>query len=361
MIKNINMNPPLPLNGRNNIERDIKRQFKLAELGIFMSYKCNLNCSYCPHMGVYNKPKDELLDLNLLEKQLPKMVDKFADPNIPIGINISGGEPLLNWDYFTKLTFILSKVHNPVKGRQVTTNLAMDLNVERLKFLAINYDVIHVSLDGKYETQELRSKNTFNSVMKNLITLKSISMSIDNPAYIDISITITEKNVKYLYENIEFFINNNLPISGGLDTTSQFTDDSITEERLKIYAKTFFEQVKRTRKDFNWPEESLKELVLTCNRDQPYTTANILPDGKIYRCPILPVNPIMSLENLKINYNNLESFTEEVGLKYDKHCDTCELKYQCNYCYAATNASRDFYCGMLRATHALDKKYMEIK
>lgn len=359
MIESLNMSKPISLNGRNLIDRKVREQFKLGELGIFMSYACNLSCEYCPHMSSYKKDQSKHLDLNLLKEKLPLFIDKYYDPQIPIGISVSGGEPLLNWNKFVELTSILNKISVPIKGKQITTNLLTDLDVNKLKFLVDNYNNIHLSIDGNYNTQELRKQNSFNKIMKNIITLLSINSSIEYPANITASITITEKNVKYLYENIEFFMKNGIGITGGLDTTSQLLDKTMTKERLEMFAKTFFEQVALTRRDFNWPMFSLKELILQCDREQSYYTANILPDGNIYRCPISPTNPISSLiGEMNINYDHLESFTE-IGLKYDDHCNGCELRGKCGYCYAATGSNRDFYCGMLRAINKLDEKYMK--
>ena len=151
---NIDMSPPIALINRNNINRNIKHQFKLIELGIFMTYDCNLSCKYCPHMGVYNKPKGNKLDLKLLKEKLPLFIDKYSDINMPLGISLSGGEPLIDWDYFKELTYILNEISVPVQGRQITTNLAIELSVEQINYLIQNYNIINVSLDGKYETQE---------------------------------------------------------------------------------------------------------------------------------------------------------------------------------------------------------------
>lgn len=347
------MHPPKPVVGENNKNRNIREMFKLSELGIFLSYKCNLTCTYCPHMSSYKKDQSKKLDLNILRDSIYEFVEKHSDPNIPIGVSVSGGEPTLNWNDFYELTHILNKIDAPLKGKQVTTNLLSELNRERLQFIVDNYDSIHVSIDGNKETQNLRLEDSFDKIMKNFMMLQAINNASKKRSFIEASITITIDNVKYLYDNIRFFRNNNIEITGGLDTTSQ---RGKSEEKLQEFAQEFVRQIKKTKKDFNWPEYSVTDLILQCDRNQAYYTANILPDGKIYRCPIVPLNPISSLDDNDIDYDNLNSFTEK-GLSGDEYCNNCELKDVCRYCYAATGSNRSFYCGMLRAGHYLDKKY----
>ena len=61
----------------------------LSELGLILSYRCNMRCRYCP---VFKKP--ETMSLEVLEKAL----EVFGQEPQPEQLRFFGGDPLLALD-----------------------------------------------------------------------------------------------------------------------------------------------------------------------------------------------------------------------------------------------------------------------
>ncbi len=327
------------------LERNLNNIFILKNIGIYPTYACNQNCSYCPHMkhGILPKDYSKYISKEHIDA-IPKFIKKYQHKDIPLILGISGGEPTISWDKFVYITEMFKTIEN-VEQMNLTTNLVGNYSVDEIAYMAKNYTGIFVSLDGKKKTHDLRNKNSYDSIMNNLITLISIARSLENQPHIKISMTISIDNYKYLYENIDFFSRLGVEYSAAVDDTSQATKN-YSKEELQEYMIGIIEQTKKTKKDFGWPN-NLTDLLLNCERNAAYNTANILPDGKIYRCNIKPLYPITSLDdpNFTIDYSGIDTFGV---VQHDEYCDKCEIKDLCQYCYAATTTNRELYCAIWR-------------
>lgn len=345
----MNMNNPKKI----LLDRNLNSSYIIKSVGIYPTYACNQNCSYCPHMnhGVLPKDVTKYISKEHIDA-IPLFIKKYQHKDVPITIGVSGGEPTLNWDKFVYITEMFKSVEN-VRKTNLTTNLFKDFTTDELLYIADNYSGIFVSIDGKKQTQSLRSENSYEKVIENLITLLSFSKSIRKQPHVSVSMTISIDNYKYLYENIDFFSKLGINFSATLDDTSQAMKN-YSKEELQSYIVGVIGQTENTKKDFGWPV-NLTSLLLNCDRNSAYNTANILPDGKVYRCNIKPLYPITDLNDpdFKINYSGLDSFSV---VEHDEFCENCEIKESCQYCYAATSVNRELYCALWRLFSKYDKK-----
>lgn len=342
MSSNLNMNIPR----RVVLDRTLNNTYILRNVGVYPTFACNQNCSYCPHMGHGILPKDQSQYISKEHVDaIPRFVSKHQHKDVPLIVGISGGEPTIDWDRFIYISETLQGIEN-VKDRNLTTNLVRKYSVDELGYIANRFSGIYVSIDGKKETQDLRSAGSYDQSMENLITLLSIARSTEARPFIQLSMTITADNYKHLYENVRFFTRMGVNFSATLDDTSQ-AKRSLTKEEKQEYLVGVMQQVKSTKKDFGWPKSGLTGLLLNCERKDAHNTANILPDGKVYRCNINPAYPITDLSDpeFTIDYSGLDTFSV---VEHDQYCMNCELKPTCQYCYASTTTNREFYCAAWR-------------
>jgi len=118
------------------------------EIGIEITSRCNLDCKFCFKKNIYKKDFKQNLDL----KDLKKIIDKIPKE---IGrIRITGGEPLMNEDFFEMLGYI----HN--KGFKVWLNTNATLITESIaKDLSKYVENVLIPLNGFDENSEKNNTN----------------------------------------------------------------------------------------------------------------------------------------------------------------------------------------------------------
>jgi len=133
----------------------------IKRLVIFLTYRCNFNCSYC-----YVKKRKTK---ELSSKELIKIIDKLKKKNSKLKeINFMGGEPLLRFDTIKK---IVSNYKNKFEYN-LNTNGSL-LNDDILNFLSKNRVIITLSLDGSEKTHNKNRKNkTFDKIVDRIRNYK---------------------------------------------------------------------------------------------------------------------------------------------------------------------------------------------
>lgn len=75
-------------------------------VNLWLTYKCNLNCSYCYEKDIKTGMKNKLND-NTIEDYLifieNFLYDKNRNENEPYIVNLHGGEPLLEFNLLKKV------------------------------------------------------------------------------------------------------------------------------------------------------------------------------------------------------------------------------------------------------------------
>lgn len=173
----------------------------LQDLSLYLTEKCNLNCSYC-----YIKKNFEL---TLSFPEVQKAVDIFYDhcsPLVPPTITILGGEPLLVYPLLLETSdYLNEKFGGKVQiilftnGTLLTPKIAEELISKKVR--------IFVSLDGIKKVNDCYRKyyyspeiSTFDAVIKNL---KALPVKIRGR--IGVNMVVGPKTAPFLMRNIKFF------------------------------------------------------------------------------------------------------------------------------------------------------------
>jgi sulfatase maturation enzyme AslB (radical SAM superfamily) len=151
-----------------------------------ITYKCNLNCTYCPVFKNNFSLSLKIIDssLNLLDNKIEK-------------IRLFGGEPLLE---YKTIKYLVDKIRKKNKKIKIflTTN-AILLDKDKLKWLKKNKINLTVSLDGNEFTQ-LKNRKGHNSYKKIINLLKEL------PQETVFNLVIAPNTVKYFDYNFKFLI-----------------------------------------------------------------------------------------------------------------------------------------------------------
>ncbi|MFT4297900.1 MAG: radical SAM protein, partial [Candidatus Woesearchaeota archaeon] len=147
----------------------------MNQLILILTYKCNLNCKYCPTLK---------LNKNISLKTAKKAINLIK----PTEIKFFGGEPLLEWSKVQKI------VNNTNCRYELTTNGIL-LNKQKLEFMKRNNFELRVSIDGDSKTQESERRIASDNLIKKLKNYKK---------YVIINIVISPKNVKKFHNNFTY-------------------------------------------------------------------------------------------------------------------------------------------------------------
>lgn len=254
---------------------------KHTSLSVFLTGRCNLNCSYC------------FIDKENLKRQTPdiakikKGIDLFLDvASEDPTINFTGGEPMLLWKALKNLIQHLRKKKRKI-FIVVLTNGTI-LNQKKYYFFKKNNIDLSISLDGKKETNDLyrvfkdKKDSVFETVWNNIKNL--------DRERIKLSSVFTPKTVNHLAQNIKFFIKNGFrqfdfyPEIYGLWSDTQFKRLEKTFNKLALYGRTGLPHF-----DLGAPSSHIK--ISFINRMLHKNTENFCcqklnlgPDGNFYLC-----------------------------------------------------------------------------
>lgn len=176
-------------------------------LEIFLTNRCNLNCSYCSSRYMI----DESCRRALSFEQVRRAVDAFAAYGRRPGgrgertIFFTGGEPLLEYDVLKRGVEYIRGLKERFRVR-VATNATL-LTPERARFLLDNNVRIFVSLDGdKREHDRHRvfrgGRSSFGAIMRNLRAVKPAELA--GPGFC-VSATLTADTIASLPRTMDFF------------------------------------------------------------------------------------------------------------------------------------------------------------
>jgi len=187
---------------------------------LILTYKCNLNCSYCPALKM-----DKSMKWDIIKKSLD-LFNKLQDDNCKI--KLFGGEPLLEFSLIKRIVEYNKRFNKNFKY-ELTTNGVL-LNRDKIKFLKQNNFDIHISLDGDKESQiserGLKSWEIFDRINQK------------DKEYVTINIVVSPKQVTRFYKNFKFLYQNGFKKFNILPAVFNFwSDDNIKtfeKELMKI-------------------------------------------------------------------------------------------------------------------------------
>lgn len=176
--------------------------FKIRELTLWNTGRCNFKCDYCFSYNIYEKVIDADMQDRVIEA-LPNFIQRYCVPNGSLWF--FGAEPLMSFDTIKKIVKVVSSKF-PDFRFGLTTNGSLLANEEIAKFLGEVKFGILFSLDGWGESHNLHRKfkdgtDTFPQVLEGLKNTRYYITS--NP---QIRWTYTPKTVSYLFDNFRKMI-----------------------------------------------------------------------------------------------------------------------------------------------------------
>lgn len=195
------------------------------ECTLYLTENCNLKCSYCYEGD--NKRKKMLSKQNL-EKALSFIVHNNPKTEI-INLTFLGGEPLLNKKSIYEFMDIIEHKYPESKSLfefHITTNgILLDKEIIEL-FKENNVDV-SISIDGDKRTHNLnrKSKNgqdVYETIIENMKLMQEMRLEFFA------RMTITENNVAFLSENLNYFYNLGIrKFHLGIDHMAKWTEEGL--------------------------------------------------------------------------------------------------------------------------------------
>lgn len=153
---------------------------------LILTYKCNLNCTYCPTIKI-----DASMDWGVAKRSLDLFGRLKGDS---YEIKFFGGEPLLEFDLIKK-TVEYNEIFDKTFEYELTTNGIL-LDDKKIEFFKKNDFKLHVSIDGDKQTQiterGIQSWNVFHRLKE------------DDKKFVFINVVVSPKQVNKFYENFKF-------------------------------------------------------------------------------------------------------------------------------------------------------------
>lgn len=170
---------------------------------VYITDRCDLRCSYC-----FVKKGHTTMSWQTAKKTVDFLGSLDYERRV---ISLFGGEPLVEWPLVKKLVNYVEKTGKFTDVFLCTNGTFMD--EEKIKYFVKHQMTPQISLDGtsiahdRYRVDKAK-KGSFHSLNRNLILLGK--KYINKMKNLHIRITMTPKNIPYLYETIKYIISINL-------------------------------------------------------------------------------------------------------------------------------------------------------
>lgn len=299
--------------------------FGLTRLEMFVTNRCNLNCSYCSSSYVVNKGPAKTLSF----KEIACAVDLFSRHRIcdtgrhrsrlrqPPTVCFTGGEPFLEFE-------LLKKSINYIREKRewfditVNTNGTL-LDRKKLDFLLDKDVYVAISLDGGKTAHDCHRKfyagdiSVYNVVMNNLRKL-----SKEHFEKMRASVTITSRTVDSTIKNIDFLQEMGFRfIELGLDSYEIWTDARI--ELLKEVLADLRKHYVKMILSGTWAHQAEKAFSYSFDNKQSsgqypeyLTEVSLSPNGCFFPNDMLATS---ATENTEYIVGNLRSGIDFKKLK----------------------------------------------
>lgn len=179
----------------------------LMVLNLWVTTKCNFNCTYCYEKNVITSKKNMTY---AVAYDTVKYIVNFLKKNRvrQCNINFHGGEPLLNDKVIWLIIDELRRKSKCEFKFSMTTNGSL-LNSKLINKISMGMNRISVSIDGDWNTfQKNRgmtiNEEKYNHILQNAIMTQAIGVDTI------IRMTLIPEQVSLFFENIQFFLKKGL-------------------------------------------------------------------------------------------------------------------------------------------------------
>lgn len=273
----------------NEITPNIANKPFIRNVMIFMTYSCNLACTYCYEKGLANSSNDHM-NLDKFKEVFYNIMNNF-EYGKTISFHFFGGEPLLYFKEIKEIVGFLESTSNmQVRYSFSLTTNGTILNKDILSFLN-DYDFgINISIDGEKEIHDSKrqykasQKGTFNDVLKNAeLLIKMVS--------VDARVTISDEGLKLKetalnlrnagFEKIYFDL-----VSGRLNNA---IDKRKLSRNIKKLAHLYLKELKNKNiLNISNFSKTLKNIHFGLRKTHycqaGISSYSVAPDGKIFLC-----------------------------------------------------------------------------
>mgnify|MGYP000255081123 FL=1 len=292
-------------------------KLQLESIDFMITNRCNLRCAHCCADSSVIEEKDLLSTEDVFD-----IADKIIEAN-PRIITITGGEPMLRYDFMELAAYIRRNFQGKVA---LMTNATL-INKRNALELSKCFDNFNISLDGYDEKScsKIRGKGVFAKVLNSVDLLKSNGVFSK-----DISLSMVKMST-----NLD-----------GVDKFSLLNKTLGTEEIIRE-----FDPIGRGKvnKDILFVKSNVASEIPSClPRAQSCAAGErklvINFDGGIYPCLLLrkdkyKIGEILKIGDFKefvqsrkyrksIGYSNLK----KIMPKFNEKCSKCNVNAFCWYC-----------------------------
>ncbi|MBR5602627.1 MAG: SPASM domain-containing protein [Bacteroidales bacterium] len=279
---------------------------------LHLTYRCNLNCSYC-----YNKDiRNNFIDMPIEEWEI--IINKLN--GYAKHVVLTGGEPFL----YSNIGLLSQMLHNNKIYVEIISNGMLDL-CHKYDNVIGNIDRITFSCDNFNDKNQLRLGFCVETLIKNINYIKKNFEKVK----IAISSTLYKDNLIDQKKVASYCIDNNIDFRSVL-----LVPNSPCEMKYLPSVKAYKESLSKGFYDITTKRVHCGAAV---------NVISIAPNGDVYPCQNLHYDEFKIGNILNTSINTLmknkvmKFFRKELRVYNIKKCNKCDFKYICGGgCRAAT-------------------------
>ncbi|MBO7529031.1 MAG: radical SAM protein [Bacteroidales bacterium] len=294
-----------------------------AQLTLFLTNSCNLNCVYC-----YEQKDSFVMSFECATGWITKCLNN-SDQDFWY-ICLFGGEPLLQYPLVKRLCEWTWQQEWSVNYKFLIQTNGTLLNDEMKNWFSINKDKIGMclSLDGKKETHDKNRNNSFDRI--------DIDFFLSNWPDMPVKMTISRHQISSIKDDIVWLQEKGFDIRGSNFAVGEgeYTEKEydIIEDQLKQLSDYYISNPKINIA----PILDVPLHLLSLPYDSLNRICNLGTDKLIVVNTDGTTSPCSYFSNISSRKNdiNLQKQLKEFGIKKTICFDTCEFAPICNVCYA---------------------------
>lgn len=280
---------------------DLLDKVPIRHIWIFITDRCNLNCDYC--FFRYRNKKDNLgfAKMNCLLENLPS--------NKKYDFIISGGEPLLYWNF---VKYLIKKIKYKFFNSSITiqTNILL-LSSEKIDFLKFNNVIVEPGIDGDFSSNFRHRRGLNQSNFGKCLWM--LRLIVKRKLHMNPTMTVHPEEVSSMFENFKLLVSlglNTIDIHPAFlaDWSKKDIDEFIIQyKKLLKYEKQSGKYL--ICKNYSIPMRFVLDLVV-----QP--DGHVLPNWTYLAFPDYLRNKFFLLRcksnNIEIHHENLYNYFKKL-------------------------------------------------
>ncbi|MDI6777698.1 MAG: radical SAM protein [Patescibacteria group bacterium] len=268
---------------KKSLQLSHSRRDSLKTLKLFITDKCNMDCTYC-----YVRKKDHKGALTTGEC-VKSIDDFFADGGEEKVIQFLGGEPLLEYEKIKTIIKHAAKKYPNVSRQFILSTNGLLIDQEKINFLNRHGVLVIVSLDGSKQVHDLyrkirgSQKSSYDVIANNLsrVNLSNTILMI-SCVFTESTIDCLAKNIKHLarsgFRMIDFQADVNAPIGKKYEVKLR--------KFLKDFSAYYLNVFRKKKKNEMFFVPAIKSVLLSRKKSGNRTCDSLLlsPDKNYYSC-----------------------------------------------------------------------------